>query len=144
MAETSGPNDYAPLSRRLAEKSSIRDGLNAVEGDIRQLVRREGPLADPRRTELEISNNPAAENLSTHVQRVAGTSMEEVDRVIRELESVRELLKNEGQRVSREIASYASLSHAASTAMRVIAESVKQWKEGTDGSTPPNSNFHQR
>ena len=55
--------------------------------------------------------------------------MEEIDRVIRELEGVRDMLRNEGERVSREIAGYASLSHASMTAMKVIADSLKQWKD---------------
>ena len=50
--------------------------------------------------------------------------MEEIDRVIAELQTVRDMLRHEGERVSREIAGYASLSHAAMTAMKVIGESV--------------------
>ena len=38
------------------------------------------------------------------------------------------MLRNEGERVSRELAGYASLSHAASAAMNVIADSIKQSK----------------
>jgi hypothetical protein len=70
------------------------------------------------------------------LQRIAGMSLEEIDRVIRELESVRDMIRNEGERVSREIAGYASLSHAAITAMKVIADSVKEWKNGPDLSGP--------
>jgi hypothetical protein len=58
--------------------------------------------------------------------------MEEIDRVILELQGVRDMLRNEGERVSREIAGYASLNHAAMTAMKVIGDSLKQWKEGPD------------
>jgi len=38
--------------------------------------------------------------------------MEDIDRVILDLESVRARLRNEGRRVSREVADYESLSHA--------------------------------
>ena len=54
--------------------------------------------------------------------------MEEIDRVILELQGVRDMLRSEGERVSREIAGYASLSHASMTAMKVIGDSLKQWK----------------
>src|SRR5450830_392963 len=81
-----------------------------------------------QRSEVDAANDPAAENLNALIRRVAGDSMEEIDRVIRELESVRDMLRNEGERVSREVAGYSSLSHAASTAMNVIADSIKQWK----------------
>ena len=60
--------------------------------------------------------------------------MEEIDRVILELQGVRDMLRNEGERVGREIASYASLSQAAMTAMKVIGDSLTQWKN-----TPQNS-----
>jgi hypothetical protein len=45
---------------------------------------------------------------------------------------VREMLRSEGERVGREIAGYASLSHAAMTAMKVIGDSLTSWKN------PPN------
>jgi hypothetical protein len=54
--------------------------------------------------------------------------MEEIDRVILELQGVRDMLRSEGDRVTREIAGYASLSHAAMTAMKVIGDSLTQWK----------------
>src|ERR1019366_3899370 len=76
------------------------------------------------------------------IGRVAGGSMEEIERVIRELESVREMLRNEGERVSREIAGYASLSHAATTAMKVIADSLKQWKDAPDKSSPGSASLY--
>ena len=69
------------------------------------------------------------------VRRVSGASMEEIDRVILELQGVREMLRNEGERVSREVAGYASLNHASLTAMRVIADSLAQWKSMPHGSS---------
>jgi hypothetical protein len=46
------------------------------------------------------------------------------------------MLRNEGERVSREIAGYASLTHASMTAMTVIADSLKQWKTAPDKLRP--------
>jgi len=86
--------------------------------DIHEIVRR---LRDE-----DAAGVPAAENGNALIRRVAGASIEEIDRVIVELESVRDMLRNEGVRVSREVAGYASLSHAATTAMKVIADSIKQ------------------
>ena len=136
MAEKSGPEKYAPLNRRSPEKLINVDQAtaNAVEGEIREFVRRDVSFLHPRRSEVDAANDPAAENLNAVVRRVAGDSMEEIDRVIRELESVREMLRNEGERVSREIAGYASLSHAATTAMKVITDSLTQWKSVPDKS----------
>ena len=55
--------------------------------------------------------------------------MDEIDSVIRELEDVRNMLCNEGERVSREIAGYAGLSRASMTAMKAISDSIKKWKD---------------
>jgi hypothetical protein len=43
---------------------------------------------------------------------------------------MRDLLRSEGERLAREIAGYASLSHAAATPMKVIADSLTQWRNG--------------
>ena len=44
------------------------------------------------------------------------------------------MLRSEGERVQREIAGYASLSQAAMTSMKIIADSLAQWK-----SQPPHA-----
>ena len=98
MAEKSGPEKYAPPDRRSPEKLSNVDQAtaNAVEGEIREFVRRDVSLPYRQRSEINAANGPAAENLNALIQRVAGDSMEEIDSVIRELESVRDMLRNEG------------------------------------------------
>lgn len=138
MAEKSGPEKYAPPDRRSPEKLSPIDQAtaNTVEGEIREFVRRDVSLQHRQHSETNAANSSGAENLNALIQRIAGDSMEEIDRVIRELEGVREMLRNKGERVSREVAGYASLSHAATTAMKVIADSVKQWKDAPDKSGP--------
>ena len=132
--EAQGPDKPVPASeRRPVEKlGAISDAAaNAFEGEIREFVRRDVAAA-PRRPREEAPASdappPIADNLNGLIRRVSGASMEEIDRTIAELQSVREMLRREGERVSREVAGYASLSHAAMTAMKVIGESVQQWK----------------
>jgi hypothetical protein len=114
VANKPGPEIYAPANRRAPERLGDTDHV--------AFLRRQ-------RDEVEPGNDPVAERPSELVRRVSGASLEEIDRVIRELESVREMLRAEGERVSREIASFATLNHSATTAMKVIADSLKQWKE---------------
>ena len=121
MAEKSGPETYAPPERRPPDKRS----------DVERIA-----FLRQQRSHAASANGTAAEDLNAVVRRVAGDSMDEIDRVIRELESVRDMMRNEGERVSREIAGYASLSHAAITAMKVIADSIHQWKDASDKSGP--------
>ena len=128
--EKTGPEKYAPADRRPPERLSDVDqaAANAFEGEIREFVRRDVSFLRRPRGEAEPAVDPTTENLNSLIRRVSGASMEEIDRVILELQSVRDLLRIEGERVSREIAGYASLSHASMTAMKVIADSLEQWK----------------
>lgn len=139
-AETSGPEKYAPPDRRPPEKLGEIDqaAANAFEGEIREFVRRDVAFLRRQRGDGDQSVEPVAENLNALIRRVSGASMDEIDRVIAELQSVRDMLNKEGDRVSREIAGYASLSHAAMTAMKVIGDSVTQWKSAP-GKTGPRS-----
>src|SRR5450756_2702625 len=103
MAEKSGPEKFAPPDRRPPEKLIDVDqaAANTFEGEIREFVRRDVSVLHRQRSEVDAANDPAAENLNELIRRVAGASLEEIDRVIRELESVRDMLRNEGVRVSR-------------------------------------------
>ena len=67
-------------------------------------------------------------NVNSLIQRVAGTSLAKIENLVTELESLRDLLHAEGQRVQREISGYAQLSQAAMKSTRMIAENVAQWK----------------
>jgi hypothetical protein len=80
------------------------------------------------------ANDRSAENLDALVQRIAGTAMDEIDHAIRELESVREMLRNQGERVSQQIAGYASSSQASMTAMKIISNNLKVWNDSLDRS----------
>jgi hypothetical protein len=129
-SEKTGPEQSAP-NRSVPEKLGEVDqaAATAFEGEIREFVRRDVATLRRQRGEGAAAADPAAENLNALIRRVAGASMEEIDRVILELQGVRDMLRSEGERVSRELAGYASLSHASMTAMKVIGDSLKQWKD---------------
>ena len=115
--------------------------VSEVEAGIRDFVRND--IAYLRRPAPSAHNGaesalePAAEatvnNVNSLIQRVAGTSLSEIENLIAELESLRELLHAEGQRVQREISGYAQLSQAAMKSTRMIADNVEQWKRAADG-----------
>ena len=94
------------------------------EGDIREFVRKD---VAPWRKRPDPAEAPA-ENINFLVERVAGASLSEIDNVIDELRNVRDLLHTEGDRVQREIAGYANLSQAAMSSMKIISESMAQWR----------------
>ena len=98
---------------------------SAVEGEIREFVRRD--VATLRRTP-EAESEVVANNIGTLLQRVAGSSVQEIDRLIGELHTLRELLQAEGARVQREITEYAHLSQSAMQSTKIITESLSKWK----------------
>ena len=87
----------------------------------------------PKQLPLEPSAEATVNNVNSLIQRVAGTSLAEIEKLISELESLRDLLHAEGQRVQREISGYAQLSQAAMKSTRMIADNVTQWKRAADG-----------
>ena len=106
------------------------DQLTKFEGDIRGVVRRlreQDTAAVPAAVQSIPAAVQSAENANAVIQRVASVSIEEIERVIAELEGVRETLRSEGDRVSRELAGYVSLNQTSTTAMKVISDTVKQW-----------------
>jgi hypothetical protein len=133
VPEKPGPEIYAP-NRKSPERPADADQVaTAFEGEIREFVRRD--IAHLRRQRPEdTAVEPVSDNLNGLIRRVSGASMEEIDRVILELQGVRDMLRSEGERVGREIAGYASLSHAAMTAMKVIGDSLTQWKNAPQNS----------
>ena len=80
-----------------------------------------------------VSAEATVNNVNSLIQRVAGTSLGEIENLIGELEALRDLLHAEGQRVQREISGYAQLSQAAMKSTRMIADNVAQWKRTADG-----------
>jgi hypothetical protein len=99
--------------------------LEELEGEIREFVRRD--VTDLRR-HTENAGTAEVDNVSSLLQRVSASSVQEIDEIIRRLEILRERLRDEAARVEREIAGYASLSQAAMQSTKVIAESLSHWK----------------
>jgi hypothetical protein len=117
--------------------------VSEVEAGIRDFVRNDVaylrrpapgmPSSADTATTLEPSAEATVNNVNSLIQRVAGTSLSEIENLISELESLRDLLHAEGQRVQREISGYAQLSQAAMKSTRMIADNVAQWKLAADG-----------
>jgi hypothetical protein len=141
MADNLGPETYAPRNRRQTEKESAPDqsAPDPLEGQIRRLVRRDLSLVQRQGSEVGVNESSVNEKLNALLRHLAGDTIEEIDRVIRDLENVRDMLRNEGERVEREIAGFASLNHAAAVAIKVISDNVKKWKGGSNQRSEPES-----
>lgn len=121
------------------EVDSNLAAVSEVEAGIRDFVRndiaylRRPPATAPETVPLDATAEATVNNVNSLIQRVAGTSLAEIEKLISELESLRDLLHAEGQRVQREISGYAQLSQAAMKSTRMIADNVMQWKRAADG-----------
>lgn len=120
----------------LAAVSEVEAGIrDFVRNDIAYLRRPAPSMLSETATSTALEPNTEAtvNNVNSLIQRVAGTSLGEIENLISELESLRDLLHAEGQRVQREISGYAQLSQAAMKSTRMIADNVAQWKRAADG-----------
>jgi hypothetical protein len=129
-----------PNRPELVESVEQETSVSEVEAGIRDFVRND--VAYLRRpvpgqvisdSPLEAAHEATVNSVNSLIQRVAGTSLAEIENLVSELESLRELLHAEGQRVQREISGYAQLSQAAMKSTRMVADNVALWKRAADG-----------
>ncbi len=120
------------VDNNLAAVSEVEAGIrDFVRNDIAYLRR---PMAvSATEATLDPSAEATVNNVNSLIQRVAGTSLSEIENLISELEALRDLLHAEGQRVQREISGYAQLSQAAMKSTRMISDNVQQWKRTAEG-----------
>jgi hypothetical protein len=133
-----GEQTMSVIRSEKIESTEEDDNLAAateVEAGIRDFVRNDvAYLRRPAPSEaIDPNAESAVNNVNSLIQRVAGTSLAEIDNLISELEGLRDLLHAEGQRVQREISGYAHLSQTAMKSTRMIADNVAQWKRAADG-----------
>jgi hypothetical protein len=127
----SEPTEATKVDPNLAAVSEVEAGIrDFVRNDVAYL--RRAPSLTTEST-LEPAAEATVNNVNSLIQRVAGSSLTEIENLIAELESLRELLHAEGQRVQREISGYAQLSSAAMKSTRMIADNVSQWKRDANG-----------
>jgi hypothetical protein len=103
------------ISKRVAE----------FEGELQDVVRKNV-------TQWRRPSDAGADGVNAIIQRVAGASLDEIDQVITQLESMRETLRREGERVQREITNYAELSQSVMSSVKIIGESLDRWERPAD------------
>jgi hypothetical protein len=101
-----------------------------VETEIREFVRRD--VVTNRERQPENDSEMVASSINSLLQRATATSVQEIDKLITELETLRDMLHSEAARVQREIVEYATLTQGALQSTKIIAESLTQWKKVPD------------
>ena len=102
-----------------------------LEGEIREFVRSSDVVTN-RKRQPESDSELVASNVNQLLQRVAGTSVQEIDRLITELQTLSDKLHSKTARVQREIVQYSTLTQAALQSTKIIAESLTQLKKAPD------------
>jgi hypothetical protein len=125
------PTDNEVDENNLTAASEVEAGIrDFVRNDVAYLRR---PMsANAPEAPLDQGAEATVNNVNSLIQRVAGTSLSEIENLIAELEALRDMLHAEGQRVQREISGYAQLSHAAMKSTRMVSDNVQQWKRTTE------------
>ena len=119
------PGDFPQQSAEGAE-------AEASERSVAELPRRDVSFYRKRQPEPVPSPENIVSHASSIMQRVAVTSVAEIESLISELERLRDFLRQESVRLQREIEGYARLSEEATKSTRIIAESVAQWKNALE------------
>lgn len=107
------------------EQAAAAAAAAEFEGEIRAFVRKDISVWRKPRAEVETGES-AVGSMDTLIQRVSNASVEEIDRVIAELQKLRGTLTAEGERIRREITNYAGMSQSAMTSLKIIGESLTQ------------------
>ena len=101
-----------------------------VKWEIREFARRD-VLANPE-PQPESESHLVASNINAVLQRATATSAQEIEKLIDELQALRDMLHREAARVQREIVHYSNLTQAALQSTKTITESLEQWRTAPD------------
>jgi hypothetical protein len=108
------------------------EDIPEIESGIRDYVRRESSRQQVERDRAREHTGPDSHAVGTKVpeliQRVAGSSIAEIDRLIAELTQLRDHLQREGRRVETEIAAFAQTGTAAASSIKEISQTLGRFK----------------
>jgi N-acetyl-beta-hexosaminidase len=132
--EPNGDHAMAFLTtHNIAEHDRNQSVETEPEAEIREFVRRD-VVSNPGR-QPENESQLVASNINSLLQRTTATSVQEIDKLITELQTLSDMLHNESSRVQREIVQYSTFTQATLRSTKIIAESLEQWKKAPDTQT---------
>ena len=77
----------------------------------------------------DVAPEAGSDNVSSLVQNLGAPSIDELEKIIGELQQARTYLKSESERIERETVGYTELSQTAMESVRIIAETVGEWRK---------------
>jgi N-acetyl-beta-hexosaminidase len=120
-------------TRNTAEHDRNQSVETEPEAEISDFVRRD-VVSNPGR-QPENQSQLVASNINSLLQRTTAISVQEIDKLITELQTLSDMLHNESSRVQREIVQYSTFTQATLRSTKIIAESLEQWRKAPDAQT---------
>jgi hypothetical protein len=77
---------------------------------------------EPSKTEIDPAGTPL-------IQRIGASSIAEIEKLIGELQQVRNFLESEGERIQREAAGCIDLIQRALASLTVISDTLSGWRQ---------------
>ena len=99
--------------------------ISDVAEGIRDLIAAELPFIPVPADEA----GPGGDKFTSLIHKIAATSVEELDRLIGELQQAKAYLQSEGERIERETVGYVQLSQTALESVKIISETVGEWRK---------------
>jgi hypothetical protein len=118
------------MALRKMRTAEHEETVEKLDREIREFVRHEVVTNPAHQPENE--SELVASNINSLLQRVTAASLQEIDSLITELESSRDMLQSEAARVQRAIVQYSTLSQTALQSTKIITESLTQLKKVPD------------
>jgi ElaB/YqjD/DUF883 family membrane-anchored ribosome-binding protein len=91
-----------------------------------------------RERQPENESEMVASSINSVLERATTASVQEIDKLITELQTLSDTLHSERARVQQEIVQYLTLTRAALESTRIIAESLTQFKKAPDALALPD------
>jgi hypothetical protein len=104
----------------VATISDLADG-------IRDIIAAEISAPPPPAGEGE--GGVGGDGFASLIKDISATSMAELDRLIGELQQAKAFLQSEGERIERETLGYVELSQTALESVKIISETVGEWRK---------------
>ena len=101
---------------------------DVAEGDA-ALVPADASSSSPPTVPPNPAPETGSDNVSSLVQNLGAPSIDELEKIIGELQQARTYLKSESERIERETVGYTELSQTAMESVRIIAETVGEWRK---------------
>jgi ElaB/YqjD/DUF883 family membrane-anchored ribosome-binding protein len=117
---------------------------NGVEGDqpvetkVEAEIRERRDVVPNRERPPENESETVANSINSVLQGATTTSVQEIDKLITELQTLSDSLHSERARVQREVVQYSTLTRAALESTKTIVESLKQFKKASDTPVLPD------